>query len=310
MAIARYLVTGGAGFIGSHLVDALVGDGHVVRVLDNFSTGRRANLESALASRKIEIVEGDVREADVVREAVVGTDGVFHLAALVSVQKSIEQPQFSFDINVYGTVNVLEAARWARIPRVVLASSAAVYGDASVPIQEDVVTWPLSPYALDKLSAEQYCALYGRLYGLETLALRFFNVYGLRQDPTSPYSGVISIIADKLRRRVGVTVFGDGEQTRDFVHVSDVVQANIAAMTIAHKGFVACNVATGRAVSINQLLKTLSSQAGWQPPIEHAPVRAGDVRHSRADISRAYSLFGYAPRYHLDVGLRELTSSA
>lgn len=307
--IKRYLVTGGAGFIGSHLVEGLIASGHKVRVLDNFSTGRRANLESVLASGKIEIVEGDVRETDVVREAVVGTDGVFHLAALVSVQKSIEQPQFSFGINVYGTVNVLEAARRARIPRVVLASSAAVYGDASAPIQEDIVTWPLSPYALDKLSAERYCDLYDRLYGLETLALRFFNVYGLRQDPASPYSGVISIFADRLRRRAGIAVFGDGEQTRDFVHVSDVVQANIAAMTAPYKSFAPCNVGTGRAVSINRLLETLSRLVGWQPPIEHRPARTGDIRHSCADISRARTLLGYEPQRDLDAGLRELVAT-
>ena len=311
MAGRRYLVTGGAGFIGSHLVDALLAAGHEVRVLDDFSTGRRANLESALASRKIEIIEADVRETDVVHEAAAGVEGIFHLAALVSVQQSIEHPQLSFDINVRGTVNVLEAARQARIPRVVLASSAAVYGDTAGPAREEgTPTNPLSPYALDKLVSEQYAAQYCRLYGLRAAALRFFNVYGPRQDPASPYSGVISVFADRIRQRREVAVYGDGEQTRDFVHVSDVVQANMTAMAAPYKGFASCNVGTGRAVSINRLLETLSGLVGWQPPIEHSPTRAGDIRHSCADIGRARTLLGYAPQRDLDAGLRELVVTA
>lgn len=306
----RYLITGGAGFIGSHLADALLAAGHDVRVLDDFSTGRRANLESAHASRKIEIIEADVRETDVVHEAAAGVEGIFHLAALVSVQQSVEHPQLSFDINVRGTVNVFEAARQARIPRVVLASSAAVYGDTASPAREEgTPTNPLSPYALDKLVAEQYAASYSRLYGVATVALRYFNVYGLRQDPASPYSGAISVFADRIRQRREVTVYGDGEQTRDFVHVSDVVQANMVAMTAPYRGFAVCNVGTGRAVSINRLLETLSRQAGWQPPVDRQPARQGDIRHSCADIGRARTLLGYAPQRDLDAGLRELIAS-
>lgn len=311
MPIHRYLVTGGAGFIGSHLVDALIQAGHRVRVLDDLSTGKLANLDKVHRHDRFELVNADVRNFGSVQNAAKGQDGIFHLAALVSVQQSLAEPLKSFEINVGGTLNILEAARLAGVKRVVLASSAAVYGDASSPAREDETpTSPLVPYALDKCSAERYCNLYSTSYGLETLALRFFNVYGLRQDPASPYSGVISIFADCLRHRSGVTVFGDGEQTRDFVHVSDVVQANIAAMTVAHKGFVACNVATGRAVSINQLLKTLSGLAGWEPQVDHVPARAGDIRYSCADISRARTLIGYVPRRTLKDGLRDLISPA
>lgn len=311
MSDRRYLVTGGAGFIGSHLVEALIQAGHHVRVLDDLSTGKSEHLDRVRHHERFKLINADVRDLDSVMASVKDQDGVFHLAALVSVPQSLAEPLKSFEINVGGTLNILEAARLTGVRRVVLASSAAVYGDAASPAREDETPIsPLAPYALDKSSAEQYCNLYSTLYGLETLALRFFNVYGPRQDPASPYSGVISIFIERLRRRVGVTVFGDGEQTRDFVHVSDVVDANIAAMTVAHKGFVVCNVATGRAVSINHLLETLSGQVSRQPQIEHVPVRAGDIRHSCADISRARSLFGYMPRYDLDAGLRELTASA
>lgn len=307
----KYLVTGGAGFIGSHLVERLVRDGHQVRVLDDFSTGRRENLAQVADSQRLDIRRGDVRLADDVRRAVQGMDGVFHLAALVSVQLSLEDPPRSFDINVRGAMNVLETARTAQVQRVVLASSAAVYGDTAGPAREEgTPTNPLSPYALDKLVAEQYAALYSRLYGVATVALRYFNVYGSRQDPASPYSGVISVFADRIRQRREVAVYGDGEQTRDFVHVSDVVQANMAAMTAPYTGFAVCNVGTGRAVSINRLLETLSRQVGWQPPVEHRPARAGDIRHSCAEIGRARTLLGYAPQRDLDAGLRELVTTA
>lgn len=311
MAIHRYLVTGGAGFIGSHLVDALIQAGHRVRVLDDLSTGKLGNLDNVHRHDRFELVNADVRNFDSILNAAKGQDGIFHLAALVSVQQSLAEPLKSFEINVGGTLNVLEAARLAGVRRVVLASSAAVYGDTSSPAREDETPIsPLAPYALDKYSAERYCNLYSTSYGLETLALRFFNVYGSRQDPASPYSGVISIFVDRLRHRSGVTVFGDGGQTRDFVHVSDVVQANIAAMTVAHRGFISCNVATGVAVSINQLLEILSGQAGWQPPVDHAPARTGDIRYSCADIGRARNLIGYAPRRNLKDGLRDLIAPA
>lgn len=305
----RYLITGGAGFIGSHLADALLEAGHDVRVLDDFSTGRRSNLEFAIATRRIKIVEGDVREPGIVRQVVDGVDGIFHLAALVSVPQSIEDPQRSFDINACGTVNVLEAARQTRIPRVMLASSAAVYGDAPAPAQEDAVPRPLSPYALDKLVAEQYAAQYCHLYGMQTTALRLFNVYGPRQDPASAYSGVISVFADRIRQGKAVSVYGDGEQTRDFVHVSDVVQAATLAMQAGPPGFAAYNVGAGRAVSINSLVEILSAIAAGRPRIVHQPARDGEVRHSRADISRIQRALGYRPRCDLESGLRDLARS-
>lgn len=306
----RYLVTGGAGFIGSHLVEALTAAGDAVRVLDDFSSGKAAHLEQAKHSGRLEVVKGDVREPAAVEAAAAGVDGVFHLAALVSVPLSLAEPRRSFEINAGGSVNVLEAARATGVRRVVLASSAAVYGDAAEPAREDETPLrPMSPYAVDKLAAEQYGALYSRQYGLNVAALRFFNVYGRRQDPASPYSGVISVFADRLRRRDGVTIYGDGSQTRDFVHVSDVVQAMMAAMHATRAGFTVCNVGTGEATRVDRLLETLAGIVGWQPPVDRQPARRGDIRHSCADIRRAQELFGYAPRCDLASGLRELLAT-
>jgi UDP-glucose 4-epimerase len=310
MAGRRYLVTGGSGFIGSHLVDALLAAGNAVRVLDDFSSGKAAHLAQAERSGRLEVVRADVRDFAAVETAVAGAEGVFHLAALVSVPQSLADPRRSFEINLGGTVNVLEAARARGARRVVFASSAAVYGDAPGAAREDETPLrPLSPYAVDKLAAEQYCALYSDRYGLETAALRFFNVYGQRQDPASPYSGVISVFADRLRRRDGVTIYGDGKQTRDFVHVSDVVQAMTAAMAADRAGFTVCNIGTGNAVGIGRLLETLAGLAGWQPSIDRQPARQGDIRHSCADIHRARELLGYVPRRDLAAGLRELLAT-
>lgn len=308
--LTRYCVTGGSGFIGSHLVEALVAAGHVVRVLDDFSTGKKAHLEQAERSGRLEVVKGDVRDLAAVESTAAGVDGIFHLAALVSVPQSVAEPRRSFEINVGGTVNVLEAARTTGVRRVVLASSAAVYGDAAEPAREDETPLrPMSPYAVDKLAAEQYGALYSRQYGLNVAALRFFNVYGRRQDPASPYSGVISVFADRLRRRDGVTIYGDGSQTRDFVHVSDVVQAMIAAMHATRAGFTICNVGTGEATRVDRLLETLAGIVGWQPPVDRRPARQGDIRHSCADIRRAQELLGYVPQCNLTASLRELLAA-
>jgi UDP-glucose 4-epimerase len=307
MPMRRYLVTGGAGFIGSHLVDALIQAGHRVRVLDDLSTGKLGNLDNVRRHDRFELVNADVRNVDSVQAATKGQDGIFHLAALVSVQQSIAEPLKSFEINVGGTLNVLEAARLEGVRRVVLASSAAVYGHAPSPAREDETPIsPLVPYAFDKYSAECYCNLYSVSYGLETLALRFFNVYGLRQNPASPYSGVISVFSDRLRHREGVTIYGDGKQTRDFVHVSDVVQAMIAAMFSEKTGFNICNIGSGESITIEYLLKTLAGIAGWDPPVNRQPARPGDILHSCADIRRARDLFGYIPRRELGAGLREL----
>lgn len=306
----HYVVTGGAGFIGSHLVDALVALNHRVVILDDFSTGKWENLQAAERSGHVQVVDGDVRNLDIVRSVASHAKGIFHLAALVSVQRSIEEPRLSFEINVRGAINVLEASRIHNVPRVVVASSAAVYGDANPPIKEQMTgTKTLSPYALDKLVVEQYSALYNTLYGMDITSLRYFNVYGSRQDPHSPYSGVISIFAEKIQVGSDVSIYGDGEQTRDFIHVSDVVQANLAAMEGDNRGARVFNVGTGTATSINQLVGELSAIAGRQITPGRLPGRQGDIRHSMADISLTRKELGFEPRISLAHGLRELMAS-
>jgi nucleoside-diphosphate-sugar epimerase len=302
----RFLVTGGAGFIGSHIVEALLRRKDQVRVLDDFSTGKSENLP---ADSNLETLKGDIRDTDVVARAVAGVDGVFHEAALVSVPKSVEHPRDSFDINAKGTFNVLQAARQAGVQRVICASSAAVYGDnVELPLTESVTPRPLSPYGLDKLYGEQFGALSSSLYGQEIIALRYFNVFGPRQDPTSPYSGVISIFANCLKERKPPTIFGDGEQTRDFVYVGDVVDANLRAMAAAYNGFRVFNVACGRQTSLNQLYADMQQRIGSSMAPTYAPARAGDIRHSLADISLIQRELGYAPVFSLSEGLRLLLS--
>jgi UDP-glucose 4-epimerase len=225
----KYLVTGGAGFIGSHIVDALVAEDHKVVVLDNLSSGHRENLASVMD--RIAFIEGDIRDADSCIQAADGCDGIFHEAALVSVADSVERPRDNHDINITGTLNVLEAARSAGVRRVVFASSAAIYGNnPELPKTEAMLPEPMSPYAVAKITGEHYLKTYAELYGLECIALRYFNVYGPRQDPSSPYSGVISIFARRVGQGLPVTIYGDGEQTRDFINVADVISANLLAM--------------------------------------------------------------------------------
>lgn len=302
----KYLVTGGAGFIGSHLVEALACEGHVVRVLDNFSTGRRENL-AGVQGGGLEIVEGDIRDATLLGRCATGVDGVFHQAALVSVQESIEHPDFSADINARGSVNVLQAARLAGVKRVVLASSAAVYGDnPNLPLQETQPPQPISPYGLDKLYAEKAGELYHALFGMQVVALRYFNVYGPRQRPDSPYSGVISIFMDAVSGGRPVTVYGDGEQSRDFVHVYDVVQANLLAMQSSLAGCHVFNVGAGASVSLKGLLDLVWDVAGRKTDVSYAPPRPKDIRHSRADIGRAGAMLGYRPRRALREALASL----
>jgi nucleoside-diphosphate-sugar epimerase len=304
-------VTGGAGFIGSHIVEELLRRNHQVRVLDNFSSGTRDNLKSVLPHNDLEILEGDVRDPATVERAVAGAGGVFHEAALVSVPASIEHPDLSLEINAKGTLHVFEAARNAGVRRVVIASSAAVYGDnPELPLKETLAPRPLSPYGLDKLYGEQLGALYSSLYGLEAIALRYFNIYGPRQDPRSPYSGVISIFVDRLRDGQAPTVYGDGEQTRDFVYVADVVDANIRAMSAEYRGFRVFNVASGRPTSVNQLLSELRSLTGNSLLTSYAAARAGDIRHSLGDFSLIQQELGYAPTYSLSEGLRLLLDLA
>jgi len=303
----RFLVTGGAGFIGSHIVEQLLKDGHQARVLDNFTTGKRDNLGFAAGSAGLEVIEGDIRDAEAVAAAMKDIDGVFHEAALVSVPKSVEQPALDFDINVKGTFTVFDAARQAGVRRVVFASSAAVYGDnPELPLSETARPTPLSPYGLDKLYTEQLGALYQSLYGQQMLALRYFNVFGPRQDPGSSYSGVISIFVDRLRSGKVPTIYGDGEQTRDFVYVGDIVQANLKAMFADYSGFRVFNVGCGRQTSLNELFSHLKGLTGSSLAPFYAEPRLGDVKHSLSDISEIRRDLAYSPAFTLAEGLRLL----
>ncbi|NPA06084.1 MAG: SDR family oxidoreductase [Chloroflexi bacterium] len=302
----RALVTGGAGFIGSHLVDALLARGHDVVVLDNFSTGKVENLPQG--HPRLQVLRGDVRDADVVTRAMQGVNVAFHLAAHVSVPASIQDPLTTHAINVTGTVHVLEAARQAGVRRVVLASSAAVYGEPEkLPLSEDVPLRPLSPYASSKVANEADARAYAASLGLETVALRFFNVYGPRQRADSPYSGVIARFVEALAQDRAPTVFGDGRQTRDFIFVHDVVAALLrAAEAPAHVVGRAFNVCTGRAVSLLDLLNVLYRFYPHAPRPHFAPPRPGDIRHSRGDPTLAERLLGFRARVPLDQGLAQL----
>jgi len=306
----RYLVTGGCGFIGSHLAEALVAAGAEVRVFDNLSTGREEHL--AAVRERVELVRGDVRDPDALRAAMEGVEGVFHQAALVSVFESMERPRDNHEINLTGTFNVLLAARERKVRRVVAASSAAVYGnEPTLPKREDLRPQPESPYAAAKLAGEHYLAVFARRYGLETVSLRYFNVYGPRQDPSSMYSGVISRFAEALRADAPPTVFGDGRQTRDFVFVKDVVQANLLAMRAPGVGRgEALNIGTGRRTSLLELLEALSALSGRALNPRFHPARAGDIRHSVAEIARARLELGYEPAYDIRQGLAELLAAA
>jgi UDP-glucose 4-epimerase len=302
-----YLVTGGAGFIGSHISDRLLADGHRVRILDNFSTGKHENIP---ASDDVEVIEGDVGDYDTVRASMAEVDSVFHEAAIASVPETVGDPLASERVNYRGTLNILEAARHAAVQRVVFACSAAVYGDLpELPKQESMPVKPLSPYAVDKLASEQACQMYTHLYGLETVSLRYFNVFGPRQDPSSPYSGVISIFSDLLKHGKQPTIYGDGEQTRDFVYISDVVEANIRAATAPSAAGRAINIATGGKLSINELLMTICNIKGRPFEPQYKPGRMGDIRHSRADISAAREYLQWQPLIGFEAGLRELFES-
>ena len=303
--MTSYLVTGGAGFIGSHLVEALVGPGAHVRVLDDFSTGRRENL--AAVSERIELLEGDVADPRTAEQAMTGRDVVFHLAAIASVQASLEDPRRTHRVNVDGTLNVLNAARRAGVRRVVFASSTALYGDhTALPLREGLPSRPLSPYAASKAAGEMYCTAFHASYGLPTAALRFFNVYGPRQDPSSPYSGVVSIFAARMTRGERPVIYGDGKQTRDFVYVADVVQVMLEASQQEEAVGAVFNVASGRQTSIRQLAAALNRVLGTDLAPEFAPARAGEVRYSEGDASRARAALGWEAMVPLQEGLARL----
>jgi nucleoside-diphosphate-sugar epimerase len=302
----RVLVTGGAGFIASRLVRVLLRKGVTVRVLDNFSSGRTDNL-SDIAER-VDVVEGDVRDAAACRGACDGIDTVFHLAALVSVPQSVADTVGSDAINSGGTLNMLVAARDCGARRLVFSSSAAVYGDVeTVPVKETVPTYPTSPYGVQKLTSEHYARNFSLLFGLETVCLRYFNVYGPGQDPASPYAAAIPKFLMRLIRGESPTVFGDGEQTRDFCYVDDVVAANLCAESAPRETAQgsAYNIASGTRISINSLLPLIQERLGTSLPIRYEPEREGDIKHSGADISAAKQALGYHPVTSLVEGLRQ-----
>ncbi len=300
------LVTGGAGFIGSHLVERLLTDGVRVRVLDNFSTGARANLGFAPRFRRhLEVLRGDIRTLSVVLRAARGARVIFHQAAMRSVPRSVKDPLGANATNVNGTLNVLEAARRCRVPRVVYASSSSVYGDRpDLPKREDQSPAPISPYAASKAAGEQYAAIWTRLYGVETVGLRYFNVFGPRQDPKSEYAAVIPrFILWGLSRRP-LEIHGGGTQSRDFTYIDNVVEANILAATAPGAPGEVFNVGCGSRVSLLEIVAKLEAIVGRRLERRHTPSRAGDVPHTLADVSKAKRLLSYAPLVDFDEGFR------
>ena len=303
----RALVTGGAGFIGSHIVDRLLNDGHEVVVLDNFSTGHRRNLTGHDA---LTIVEGDISNYDTVKRCMKNIDWVFHKAAVASVPKTVKDPIGSSAINYQGTLHLLEAARNNNVKRFIFASSAALYGnEPTLPKVETMCPVTLSPYAVDKLASECACGMYTKLYGLNTVCLRYFNVYGPRQDPSSPYSGVISIFSNKLKNGKVPTIFGDGEQTRDFISVYDVVEANMRAVSKDEPVGQYINIATSKKITLNELLSILCEIYDVKYNVSYKEPRQGDIRESYANIGLATVLLSWEPKVELRHGLQSLCES-
>ena len=306
MAEGPVLITGGAGFIGSHLADALLAKGYSVRVLDDLSTGKRSNLQ--LDDPRIELIEGDVADAALVAKVMVGCCAVAHLAAVASVQASVDDPVRTHQSNFIGTLNVCEAMRQAGVKRVLFASSAAIYGNngEGQSIDEDTAKAPLTPYASDKLAGEHYLDFYRRQHGLEPAVFRFFNIFGPRQDPSSPYSGVISIFSERAVKGLPITVFGDGEQTRDFVYVEDLVDLLVQAIEAPTLEVGAVNVGWNQATTLKQMLQALREVVGDLPPITYGPARSGDIRHSRANNQRLLQRFTFPEQTPMSVGLARL----
>jgi nucleoside-diphosphate-sugar epimerase len=301
--MASYLVTGGAGFIGSHLATELVQRGDTVRVVDSLITGRRRNLDHLPG---VEFIEGDLADISVATRAVEGMTYVLHQAAIPSVPRSVKDPIMSNRANVDASVNILVAARDAGVKRLVYAGSSSAYGDTpALPKHEEMPTDPLSPYALQKLVAEQYGRLFTRLYGFETVTIRYFNVFGPRQDPSSPYSGVISLFASALLEGRRPIIYGDGEQTRDFTYVANVVDGVLRAVEAPGAAGEVVNVATGDRISLNELLRVMNRILGTNLQAIFQEPRAGDVRDSQADITKAKNLLGYTPTVLLEEGLKK-----
>ncbi|MCW9012625.1 MAG: NAD-dependent epimerase/dehydratase family protein [Gammaproteobacteria bacterium] len=302
----KVLITGGAGFIGSHTADLLMQQGIAVRVLDNLSSGHRNNLPSQ--HPLLEFIEGDICDPERVNEAMQDVTRVLHLAAQVSVVASLENPIFSAQQNIMGYLNILDSAQKTGVKRMVYASSAAIYGEPpSLPLDEDVPVKQLSPYALEKQINEEYADLYHRLHQLSSLGMRFFNVYGPRQDPKSPYAGVIALFVDRIKNKQAITVNGDGQHTRDFIYVGDVARANVAALHSDYQG--ACNIATGKKTSLLDLIETLSELTGNPAEVDFGPPRDGDIVHSLANPSRMNRELKLVADTSLKNGLADLLQS-
>ena len=302
----KYVVTGGAGFIGSHLTQELVDQGEEVTVIDDLSTGNQQRLKNI--SDKIRIVKGDIRDLEFLKKEFKGVDFVLHQAALISVPESIEKKELYKEVNVTGTGNVLEAARTNKVKRVIFSSSAAVYGDTeSLPVKESTELKPLSPYAEFKIKGEQMCAEYYQKHGLKTIVLRYFNVFGPEQDPESEYAVVIPLFIKKVLENKSPIIYGDGDQTRDFIYIRNIVHANMLTLKTDNQEAFGnpINIGSGQEISINQLLRLVNKNLGKKIEPEFSPEREGDIRHSCSDISKAKELLGYGNKYSFEQGLKE-----
>jgi nucleoside-diphosphate-sugar epimerase len=302
---SKVLVTGGAGFIGSHVAERLLADGYHVTVLDNLSTGKLQNLERCSDNSNFHFIKGDIRDKKLVDEAVAGVDAMIHEAAITSVSLSIKNPKLVFNVNATATLNLLKSCVKNRVKRFIFASSAAVYGAATkMPISEHAPTRPLSPYGQSKLRSEKYCQKFWDEYGLETVCLRYFNVYGPRQT-AGQYAGVISGFFDRLRKKLPPVIYGDGEQTRDFVYVGDVVEATVLALGCEMAEGEVLNIGTGKVTSVNQLFSIFTKLMHCRLKPKFAAPRAREIKHSQADITKARKILGYRPKVSLEQGLKK-----
>jgi nucleoside-diphosphate-sugar epimerase len=310
MKFSRILVTGGAGFIGSHIVNRLIAGGSEVTVFDNFSSGKMQNLEDVTNKERLRVIKGDICDTEAARVALKGMEAVFHEAAYVSITGSVKDPILANEINVNGTLNLIKAACDVGVKRFVFASSAAVYGEDLPPEKnEDMILEPSNPYGITKLAGESYVKAFWKLYGLETVALRYFNVYGPKQrfDINCAYGGAITIFLNRILRNLPPVIYGNGEQTRDFVSVHDVVEANMLALTCKNAVGKAFNIGSGSRVSINQVAEVLKKSLGKPQLVNiYEPARVGDVKHGYADISKSKSILGFVPRYSFEKGIASL----